>query len=97
MLQLALLRVHWPPDVLLAPMGSEVQDDVTGDVIYRGLKAKVGLYKGEITRIIPHRWAPNSHGFAVAWSLRSRAKLTLGRHGDARVRGRHQERAPSRR
>jgi class 3 adenylate cyclase len=27
----------------------------SGELLYRGVRARVGIYKGEITRIIPHR------------------------------------------
>jgi class 3 adenylate cyclase len=53
-LQLALLRVQWPLALLSSPLGAEVLDE-SGDVVFRGLSAKVGLYKGDIARIIPHR------------------------------------------
>lgn len=53
-LQLALLRVHWAPELLASPLGAEVTDEAE-EVVFRGLRSKIGLYKGEITRIIPHR------------------------------------------
>ncbi|GBF94709.1 adenylate cyclase [Raphidocelis subcapitata] len=53
-LQVALLRVHWSPELLRAPVCAEVCDE-GGEVVFRGVRAKIGLYKGDITRIIPHR------------------------------------------
>lgn len=48
------MKVHWSTDILNSPSGTEVYGP-TGDLVFRGLRARVGIYQGEVTRIIPHR------------------------------------------
>eukprot|EP00775_Hariotina_reticulata_P007075 gene7075-7288_t len=40
--------------VLHSPSGREVYGP-QGELLYRGIRARVGIYKGDVTRIIPHR------------------------------------------
>ncbi|GAX82245.1 hypothetical protein CEUSTIGMA_g9673.t1 [Chlamydomonas eustigma] len=53
-LQLALLRVQWSQELLQTQAGSEVVSQ-DGLLLFRGLRACVGLFHGSVTRIIPHR------------------------------------------
>ncbi|KAL3142345.1 hypothetical protein ABBQ38_002682 [Trebouxia sp. C0009 RCD-2024] len=52
-LQLALLKVPWGEALLSMPATKE-QHDASGQVLMRGLAAKVGISNGPITRLCPH-------------------------------------------
>lgn len=53
-LQLALLRVQWNKEILKIPAGREIVGE-DGVMLFRGLRARVGIYQGEVSRVIPHR------------------------------------------
>ncbi|DBA88293.1 TPA: hypothetical protein ACH3X1_016534 [Trebouxia sp. C0004] len=53
-LQLALLRLPWGEGLLgLAPTQEE-RSPVTGQLLFRGLSAKVGIFHGPIVKLCPH-------------------------------------------
>jgi hypothetical protein len=53
-LQLALMYVQWPAEVVDSPaMASVFGPD--GALLHRGVRARVGVYRGTMSRIIPHR------------------------------------------
>ncbi|WIA17584.1 hypothetical protein OEZ85_014409 [Tetradesmus obliquus] len=54
LLHMVLMCVHWAPEVLASAVGREVYGE-HGELLFRGIRARVGIYKGSITRIIPHR------------------------------------------
>ncbi|WIA37804.1 hypothetical protein OEZ86_014669 [Tetradesmus obliquus] len=54
LLHMVLMCVHWAPEVLASAAGREVYGE-HGELLFRGIRARVGIYKGSITRIIPHR------------------------------------------
>lgn len=43
-LQLALLRLQWSDTLLKMPLGSEVMD-ADGALLFRGLRARIGVYQ----------------------------------------------------
>jgi hypothetical protein len=64
LLQLALLRVHWALQVLQCPAAGQAVSP-TGVLLYRGVRSKVGLYQGPVTRIIPHRFTGRADYFGA--------------------------------
>ncbi|KAL0029412.1 hypothetical protein WJX77_005563 [Trebouxia sp. C0004] len=53
-LQLALMRVPWGEALLSLEPAREEHDPTTGQVLTRGLSARVGIFHGPITRLCPH-------------------------------------------
>ncbi|KAL0023908.1 hypothetical protein WJX79_009620 [Trebouxia sp. C0005] len=53
-LQLALMKVPWGEALLSMEPTREEYDPTTGQVLTRGLSARVGIFHGPITRLCPH-------------------------------------------
>ncbi|DBA88295.1 TPA: hypothetical protein ACH3X1_016535 [Trebouxia sp. C0004] len=53
-LHLALMRVPWGEALLSLEPAREEHDPTTGQVLTRGLSARVGIFHGPITRLCPH-------------------------------------------
>lgn len=53
-LQLALVAIPWPEDLLACEQAAIVLHPETDQVLFRGLRCRVGIYAGPIDRVTPH-------------------------------------------
>ncbi|KAG2425877.1 hypothetical protein HYH02_014940 [Chlamydomonas schloesseri] len=53
-LQLALVAIPWPEDLLACEQAAIVLHPDTDQVLFRGLRCRVGIYAGPIDRVTPH-------------------------------------------
>lgn len=44
-LNLALMCVHWAPEVLASPAAAEVHSPTTGELLHRGIRPRIGIYR----------------------------------------------------